>query len=170
MFSDEGVGVHLVKLLSQKYKFKSNEHSVDFMDGGTLAMYLMHIMVEYDRILLIDCLDASNGTVGDVYFFNYEVMPKSISWSGSAHEIEMLQTLQMLDLSGDRPLTQILGVIPKRIVPMNFKLSDEILKASKTIEKKAVSFLHDLGFECKIVEPNLTLQDIADEFDKKGKK
>lgn len=82
----------------------------------------------------------------------------------------MLQTLQMLDLSGDRPLTQILGVIPKRIVPMNFKLSDEILKASKTMEKKAVSFLHDLGFEYKIVEPNLTLQDIADEFDKKGKK
>ena len=161
MFSDEGVGVHLVKLLSQKYKFKSNEHSVDFMDGETLAMYL---------ILLIDCLDASNGAVGDVYFFNYEVMPKSISWSGSAHEIEMLQTLQMLDLSGDRPLTQILGVIPKRIVPMNFKLSDEILKASKTMEKKAVSFLHDLGFACKIVEPNLTLQDIADEFDKKGKK
>ena len=38
------------------------------------------------------------------------------------------------------------------------------------MEKKAVSFLHDLGFECKIVEPNLTLQDIADEFDKKGKK
>lgn len=169
MFSDEGVGVHLCNLLAKKYKFTSENHSVDFVDGGTLAMALMHIMVEYDEILLLDCIDADGGQIGDVFYFDYAVMPKAISWSGSAHEIEMLQTLQMLDLTGERPKTQILAIIPKRITPMSFEISDEISQGFEIMEKKAVLHLENLGFKAEILKPNLKIQDIADEFNEKGK-
>lgn len=165
MFSDEGVGVHLCKMLEKNYSFKHKEHSLTFIDGGTLANLLMHIIVEYDEVLIMDCIDATNAKIGDVYYFDYDVMPKKISWSGSAHEIEMLQTLQMLDLTGDRPKTQILGIIPKRIEPMSFDLSDEILPGVEVMEKQALKHLENLGFEYEKVA-NFSIQDIANEYKK----
>lgn len=68
MFSDEGVGAHLCHLVEQKYKFASSEHTVDFVDGGTLAEQLIPIIVQYDQVILFDCIEANDGDVGDVYF------------------------------------------------------------------------------------------------------
>ncbi|QKF71272.1 twin arginine translocation system, TatA/E family protein [Campylobacter geochelonis] len=167
MFSDEGVGVHLCKALEKNYKFNSDSHTISFIDGGTLANFLMYIMVEYDYIVLLDCIDADDGAVGDVYSFDYEVMPKMINWSGSAHEVEMLQTLQMLDLAGDRPKTQIIGVVPKRIEPMSFKLSDEMKKAAVVMEKTVINHIKELGFKVEKVA-DFSVQDMADEFSKAG--
>ena len=112
MFSDEGVGVHLCHLVEQKYAFTSSEHTVDFVDGGTLAERLIPIIAQYDHLVMFDCVDANDGKIGDVYFFDFEDVPDSISWKGSAHEVEMLQTLTMMDLVGDRPSTKVLGIIP----------------------------------------------------------
>ncbi|MBQ3675512.1 MAG: hydrogenase maturation protease, partial [Campylobacter sp.] len=68
MFSDEGIGVHFAKMLQKNYTFKSDEHSIEFIDGGTLANLLMPILAEFDEVLLIDCIDADGGEIGDVYF------------------------------------------------------------------------------------------------------
>ena len=73
-------------------------------------------------------------------------MPKKIHWSGSAHEVEMLQTLQYIELLGDLPQTQILACIPKRIEEMSFELSDEIVKAAKIMVKILLDFLSKEGF------------------------
>lgn len=164
MFSDEGIGVHFAKMLQRNYTFKSENHSIEFIDGGTLANLLMPILAEFDEVLLIDCIDADGGEIGDVYFFNYEVMPKAISWSGSAHEIEMLQTLQMMELCGDMPKTHILGVVPKRIEPMSLNLSDEMQKAAHVMEKQALKFIQNLGFSYEKIA-NFSVQDIANEFE-----
>ena len=167
MFSDEGVGVHFAKMLQKNYTFKSDEHTIEFIDGGTLANLLMYILADYDRILLVDCIDANDAEIGDVYFFDYEAMPNAIKWSGSAHEIEMLQTLQMMDLCGDLPKTHILGVVPKRIEPMSLKLSDEMQKAVLVMEKQALKFITEFGFSYEKVA-NFSAQDVADEFEKTG--
>ncbi|NLK66391.1 MAG: hydrogenase maturation protease [Campylobacteraceae bacterium] len=168
LYSDEGIGVHFVKQLEKNYKFHSNSHSITFIDGGALAHFLMHIIDEYDYLILVDCIDADDGEVGDVYFFDYLDMPKMIKWSGSAHEVEMLQTLQMMELSGDMPTTKILGVIPKRIEPITFELSEEVIKATKVMEKVVLNHLKKLGFEYEKVA-NFDAQDIANEFEKVGK-
>lgn len=165
MFSDEGIGVHFAKMLQKNYTFKSDEHSIEFIDGGTLANLLMPILAEFDEVLLIDCIEADGGEIGDVYFFDYKVMPNAIKWSGSAHEIEMLQTLQMMELCGDMPKTHILGVVPKRIEPMSFCISDELQKSSKVMEKQALKFISELGFSYEKIA-NFSVQDIADEFEK----
>ena len=167
MFSDEGIGVHFAKMLQKNYTFKSDKHSIEFIDGGTLANLLMPILAEFDEILLIDCIDADDADIGDVYFFDYEVMPNMIKWSGSAHEIEMLQTLQMMELCGDMPKTHILGVVPKRIEPMSFTISDELQKSSQVMEKQALNFIASLGFSYEKIA-NFSVQDIANEFEKTG--
>ena len=141
---------------------------IRFIDGGTLASFLMPTMAEFDEILLVDCIDADGAKGGEVYFFDYDAMPKQISWSGSAHEVEMLQTLQMMDLCGDLPHVKILAVVPQRIEEASFKLSSVILKSSKTMEKTALKYLSDLGFAHEKIA-DLSVQDIADRFAKRGR-
>lgn len=141
---------------------------IRFIDGGTLASFLMPTMAEFDEILLVDCIDADGAKGGEVYFFDYEAMPKQISWSGSAHEVEMLQTLQMMDLCGDLPHVKILAVVPQRIEEASFKLSSAILESSKTMEKTALKYLSDLGFAYEKIA-DLSAQDIADRFAKRGR-
>ena len=141
---------------------------IRFIDGGTLASFLMPTMAEFDEILLVDCIDADGAKGGEVYFFDYDAMPKQISWSGSAHEVEMLQTLQMMDLCGDLPHVKILAVVPRRIEEASFKLSSVILKSSKTMEKTALKYLSDLGFAHEKIA-DLSAQDIADRFAKRGR-
>ena len=146
----------------------SSADQIRFIDGGTLASFLMPTMAEFDEILLVDCIDADGAKGGEVYFFDYEAMPKQISWSGSAHEVEMLQTLQMMDLCGDLPHVKILAVVPRRIEEASFKLSSVILESSKTMEKTALQYLSDLGFAHEKIA-DLSVQDIADRFAKRGR-
>ena len=146
----------------------SSADQIRFIDGGTLASFLMPTMAEFDEILLVDCIDADGAKGGEVYFFDYDAMPKQINWSGSAHEIEMLQTLQMMDLCGDLPHVKILAVVPQRIEEASFKLSSVILQSSKIMEKTALKYLSDLGFAHEKIA-DLSAQDIADRFAKKGR-
>ena len=146
----------------------SSTDQIRFIDGGTLASFLMPTMAEFDEILLVDCIDADGAKGGEVYFFDYEAMPKQISWSGSVHEVEMLQTLQMMDLCGDLPHVKILAVVPRRIEEASFKLSSVILESSKIMEKTALKYLSDLGFAHEKIA-DLSAQDIADRFAKRGR-
>ena len=156
-------------LITENSAASSNSaDQIRFIDGGTLASFLTPTMAEFDEILLVDCIDAEGAKGGEVYFFDYDAMPKQISWSGSAHEVEMLQTLQMMDLCGDLPHVKILAVVPRRIEEASFKLSSVILESSKIMEKTALQYLSDLGFAHEKIA-DLSAQDIADRFAKRGR-
>ena len=161
MFSDEGVGVHLCRLVEQKYKFSSHEHTINFVDGGTLAERLIPIIVEYDYLIVLDCVDASDGKIGDVYFFDFENVPNTISWQGSAHEIEMFQTLKMMDMVGDRPLTKIVGIIPEVVSDTTLKMTASVLKGSIVMEKTLLKHLEEIGFTYEQIA-DLDIQTVAD--------
>ncbi len=161
MFADEGLGVHLCKQIEKNYKFTHSNFSLDFIDGGTLALQLSYIIAKYDRVIILDCIEADGGKIGDVFFFPYDSMPKKISWSGSAHEIEMLQTLQYMELAGDLPKTHILACIPKRIEAMSFRLSDEVIQGARVMKKTLFDFLSKEGFVYEKVA-DFSLQELAD--------
>ncbi|WP_257814249.1 hydrogenase maturation protease, partial [Campylobacter jejuni] len=115
----------------------------------------------YDRLIVLDCIEAQDASIGDVFFFPYDAMPNKISWSGSAHEIEMLQTLQYMELAGDLPKTHILACVPKRIEAMSFKLSDELIQGAKIMEKTLLDFLSKEGFTYEKIA-DFSLQELAD--------
>lgn len=161
LFGDEGIGPHLANLIEQKYSFSSTEHSVDIIDGGTLAQRLIPIITEYDRVLLIDCVQVDDAEIGDVYSFDFDKVPDCITWNGSAHEVEMLQTLQMIEMMGDLPPVKIVGVIPYVIgEDSTFSMTDEVVKASILMEKTIIDYIKsfDIAVEKK---NNLAIRDIS---------
>jgi len=161
MFSDEGVGVHLCRLVEKKYAFSSPEHTLTFIDGGTLAERLIPVIIEYDYLIVLDCVDANDGEIGDVYFFDFDNVPNSISFQGSVHEVEMLQTLSMIDLVGDRPPTKIVGIIPEVVNETTLKMTSAVLKGSEVMEKVLLKHLSELGFSYQKIA-DLTIQEVAD--------
>jgi len=162
LFQDEGIGAHFVHYLDEKYQYSSDEHSVTIVDGGTLAQRLIPLIVKFDKVFVIDCIDADDSKPGDVYFFDYLKVPSNIDWQGSAHEIEMLQTLNMIKMNGDLPKTDVLGVIPKRIDDdTTFDLSDEILGSINTMEQTIINSLNKMGIKTEIRNGDITIEDIA---------
>ena len=162
LFGDEGIGVHLANYLDEKYNFISDEHTVSVVDGGTLAQILIPIITDYDRVILIDCVNVVDGDIGDVYSFDFDAVPDFITWEGSAHEVEMLQTLQMIDMLGDLPPVKIVGVIPYVIgEDTTFTITDEVLNASKTMEDSIVKYLKELDVEVSVKNNDAVLQDVA---------
>ena len=161
MFGDEGVGAHLANLIQQKYDFNSSEHSVNVIDGGTLATKLIPIITDYDQVILIDCVNVDDGSIGDVYSFDFTKVPDYITWQGSAHEVQMLQTLQMIEMMGDLPPVKIIGVIPYVIGENStFTLTDEVLKASLLMEKTIIDYIKSFDIEVQI-KKELQISDIS---------
>ncbi len=148
--------------MDEKYEFKSNEHSVDLVDGGTLAQRLIPIITDYDRVVICDCVTTTDGEIGDVYFFDFSAIPEAVTWQGSAHEVEMLQTLQMIEMAGDLPETKIVGVVPYVIGENStFDMTDEVKKSSKLMEKAILDYLADFGVEAVVKKTDVDIQEVA---------
>lgn len=164
LFGDEGVGAHFAHYIDEKYDFSlSSGNEICIIDGGTLAHQLIPMIVEYDEVILIDCIENEEGTFGDVFFFDFECMPKAINWQGSAHEVETLQMLDMMRTNGDIPSIKIIGVIPTRIgEDPTFELSAEMNHAIPTMEKILLKHLQELDSQCKFkICKDVSLQDVA---------
>lgn len=144
LFGDEGIGVHFINYMGEKYRFEG-DHQLDLVDGGTLAQRLIPIIVEYDSLIIIDTINASGVKAGEVYFFDFDAVPDVVNWQGSAHEVEMLQTLNMMDLVGDRPQTMIMGVVPTIIEATEFSLSEGVADAVPLMEKTLLDYLNSVG-------------------------
>lgn len=162
LFGDEGIGPHLANYLDEKYQFQSDEHQLEIIDGGTLAQRLIPIITEYDRVLIIDCVKVLDGNIGDVYSFNFDDMPEHITWEGSAHEVEMLQTLQMIEMMGDLPPTKIVGVIPYVIgEDSTFTMTNEVIKGSKVMEKVIIDYIKEFDIKISIKTENIDISEVA---------
>lgn len=163
LFQDEGIGAHFTHYLDEKFAFDSEEHSVSIVDGGTLAQRLIPLIVQYDQVLVVDCVDANDSKPGDVYFFDFENAPDCVDWSGSAHEIEMLQTLNMIQMNADLPKTHVLGIIPKRVADdTTFELSSEIINAITTMEHTVKKHMETLNVQMSVRNEEITITDMAE--------
>ena len=149
LFADEGIGVHFVNYIADNYQFKHPKHQLDITDGGTLAQGLIPLLCKYDYMIIVDTVNASDVKPGEVYFFDFDKAPTEIDWQGSAHEVEMLQTLNMMEMVGDRPKTYILGVTPTVLEPMILGITKRVEAAVPLMEKTLINHLIQLGFECQ---------------------
>lgn len=161
LFGDEGIGVHLSNLLKVNYEFTNKNHSLDIIDGGTLAQGLIPLITSYDYIIMIDCINASDGNMGDVFFFDFNDVPNNLDWQGTAHEVEMLQTLKMIELLGDLPTIKIVAAIPEILESdTTFSLSQKIKDSSILMCDIVLKHLKELGFTIKQIDKK-EIQEIA---------
>jgi hydrogenase maturation protease len=121
LLSDEGVGVHIARTLMEM-DFPPH---VRIVEGGTDGFGLMHILLEADRLILVDAI-RGGGPPGSIYRFEIEDCPPfPDTFKTSVHQISILEVINLSGLIGSPPRTTVIGVEPK-CLEMGMDLSPEI--------------------------------------------
>ena len=148
LFTDEGIGVRAAEELTRLYDFSDN---VTVMDGGTLGTRLMDPIMNCDLLIVMDAV-LGDGPAGSVYRLTGDDLRKSLAFKDSMHQTDLVDTLIMCEIVGNRPEAVIVGMEPEDYHTMGLELSsvckdrqepflgfvlEEIAKAGGTYAKKA---------------------------------
>jgi hydrogenase maturation protease len=110
LLMDEGLGVHAVQELQQE----SWPAGVDFMDGGTFTQDVFYLFEGYEQVLVLDVVRAG-GAPGSLYQMTEQDLVQDKQQALSLHDIDLLDSLRMAELSGHKPILEVLGLEPERI-------------------------------------------------------
>ncbi len=109
LFSDEGLGVHVIRELSKR----SLPQEVELADVGTATFELTRLMDGKDKVIIVDAIlaDDAPGTV-------YRLTPDDIKsrrkkLAASLHQFGVLEALQCRAATANMPEVVILAVVPK---------------------------------------------------------
>ncbi|MFO8031503.1 MAG: HyaD/HybD family hydrogenase maturation endopeptidase [Desulfohalobiaceae bacterium] len=110
LLMDEGLGVHAVKDLQKE----SWPPGVDFLDGGTFTQDVFYLFEGYEQVLVLDIVKAA-GQPGELYHMTEQDLIQDKQQALSLHDIDLLDSLRMAELSGHKPRLEVLGLEPERI-------------------------------------------------------
>ncbi|MHB1299352.1 MAG: HyaD/HybD family hydrogenase maturation endopeptidase [Burkholderiales bacterium] len=114
LLSDEGAGVHAVRMLAERLQ---DHDSVEAMDGGTLSFALAEAIEESAQLIVIDAaqLDEEAGTTR---VFEGEAMDAFVGGNRrrSVHEVSLVDLMAIALLSGRLPRKRaLIGIQPHEI-------------------------------------------------------
>ena len=142
LFKDEGIGVFAVKYLEENYKFEPN---VDLIDAGTLGFRLMEYLEDYKHVILVDTISIKDKP-GSVYRLTDEELAGIGSYHQTAHEVEVLQMLELTALKGNRANVIIVGIVPENINNTEIGLTETLENIPfKTAISQILKELEKLG-------------------------
>lgn len=139
---DDGIGIKLIeKLVKKKNRFSQN---IEFIDGGTGGISLIHLFAKFDIVLLIDAIDF-NAKPGDFKFFKIDdkvYSDKNINFT--THEENILNVLKIFEKIYEKPELYMFGIQPKKIDFKNKltkELDNKIELILSSLEEKIKTFL-----------------------------
>ncbi|SNZ07014.1 hydrogenase maturation protease [Persephonella hydrogeniphila] len=157
LFKDEGIGVFTVKYLQENYIF---EPDIDLIDAGTLGFGLMGYLHDYDHIILIDTISV-NDKAGSVYRLTPEQLSGLASYHQTAHEVEVLQMIELTPLTGKMADTVIIGVVPERIDISEIGLTGTLEKTPfLTVISQILKELDRIGIKYKKIN-DLSVEEVV---------
>jgi hydrogenase maturation protease len=125
LFKDEGLGVYASQYLATNYVFDS---SVEVLDGACLGFALMPYFQEYDVVILIDTVSIED-QAGAIYRLPAEEMLGLGSYRQTAHEVEIVEMLEICSLLDQMAEVVVIGIVPEDIKSVEMDLSDSLLGA-----------------------------------------
>ncbi len=121
LLRDEGVGVHVATNLL-RFSLPDN---IEVVEGGTDGFKLFHIILEADRLIVVDCVKGG-GEPASIYRFDieeYEHFPDI--YKTSIHQVSIDEVITLSAAFRTPPRTTIVGVEPAEI-NMSMELSPTV--------------------------------------------
>ncbi len=122
LLSDEGVGVRVVELLSQRYAFPDH---VRILDGGVLGVRLMGIIGDTDILIVVDAV-CNQGAPGDLYRLADHQVPRRVLAKQSMHQMDLPEVLAMCKAIDHDPRVVVIGVEPEDMNTLDIRLTPAI--------------------------------------------
>jgi len=143
LLSDEGVGVHVIRLLRERYQFPQE---VEILDGGTLALDLLPYVEDADRLLIVDAvqMDAPPGTVARLVG---EEVPAVLNLKYSPHQMGLSDLLAAAHLMGWYPTELVLWGIQPASMDVGLELSPAVADQVETVVQNVLAELQRWGIQ-----------------------
>ena len=161
IFHDEGVGVYAARYLEKNYNFDGD---VTLVDGGVLGFKLMVYYQEYDRVIILDTLTMEGEDAGEIYNLPSEQLLGLGSYKQTAHEVEIVEMLEICSLLDKMADTSIVGIIPKDILEVKTDLTPELKAKFFDFVGVALGELDKMGIGYTKNEKEVTLDEIIQSY------
>lgn len=143
LLRDEGVGVHAVRTLRERYAFPEG---VEIIDGGTMGLDLLPFIEGRDALLIIDAVDfrAEPGTIRTMDGSGVKAF---LDIKFSVHQIGLPDMLFAAALGGYAPpRLSLLGIQPGSI-ETGLEMSAALMERFDRLIETAVEILRSWGLE-----------------------
>lgn len=131
LFKDEGVGILAAKYLEENYNFDGD---LEIIDGGTLGFKLMTYFQDYDNVIILDTVSIEDEP-GSIYRLPSDVLLGLGQYRKTAHEVEIVEMLEICSVLDKHAEVTIIGIIPEDIISVKIGLT-------KTIEEKFINLIN----------------------------
>jgi hydrogenase maturation protease len=121
---DDGVGIVLLERL-QKQK-KELPKNIEFIDGGTGGMNLLHLLAQFDIVLLIDAVDFKARPGQARVFSLKDIQSQKKPVMMSTHDSDFLNLLRLSQELKELPETLVIFGVQPRDISHGMGLSKEI--------------------------------------------
>ena len=109
---DDGVGVHAVKEIEERFRFTPE---IDIVDGGTLGLKLLPLIEGYTRVLFIDAVEAGLEP-GAIVVREGEEVPAFLGSRVSVHQAGLADLMYAARLVGVMPpMVGLVGIQPQAV-------------------------------------------------------
>jgi hydrogenase maturation protease len=155
---DDGFGVYAARFLKENYRFTPD---VRIIEGGVEGINLYNVLESDDKIVILDTVEIDD-TPGSIYAVPADELRGRGINSGGAHEVGVLQVLDMLELQGKAvPETTVLGIVPQHIT-FDIALSETLRKVFDVYIETAIRRLENEGFFAEKAPRGVSLEHIIE--------
>lgn len=157
LFKDEGVGIYAAHYLRENYEF---EGDIEIMDGGTLGFKLMTYFQEYDNVLILDTVSVEDEP-GSLFRLPSEVLLGMGQYRKTAHEVEIVEMLEICSVLDKHAEVTILGIIPEDIISVKIGLTQKIEDTFPAFIDQALKDIEALNVKITKKENQKSIADVA---------
>lgn len=143
LMSDEGVGVHVIERLVEKYELPEE---VQVLDGGTLGLDLLYYLEGIENLLIVDAAETRK-EAGAMIRLEGEQVPAFMSIKISPHQMgvpDMLAAAKMKDIY---PKRLVLWGIQPDLITLGLDLSPVLASKVDVLVDELAAELRAWGYE-----------------------
>lgn len=109
ILSDDGVGIHVVRLIAEHITQHATHPPVDVAEASVGGLRLLEVIAGYERLIIVDAIQTPGGRPGDVYRLRPDDLRASLH-SGSTHDLTLRGALTLgrqlgMSLPADEAIT-----------------------------------------------------------------
>jgi len=155
---DDGLGVYAASYLHENYTFSQE---LEIINGGVEGIHLLNVLEENNHIIILDCLQLNDEPASIYAIPAQEISGYGLN-NGGAHEIGILQCMDMMELQGKEvPEAIVIGIVPGEVT-FEFGLSEALLNAYEDYVSVVLQYLAKQGIDHTKKDNVTTLQTIMD--------
>lgn len=155
---DDGLGVYAANYLNENYLFSQD---IEIINGGVEGIHLLNVLEENSHVLILDCLQL-NDTPASIYAIPVKEISGYGLNNGGAHEIGILQCMDMMELQGKKiPEAMVIGIVPEEVT-FEFGLSKALLNTFESYISVVLQYLRKQNITHSKKKDSIPLQELLD--------